>query len=170
MNDIKVVAPDTLLFQGKRYHCAIGRAGFETGERREGSGTTPTGRFALRECWYRADRIKPPLTVLPLRVIKPDDGWCDDPSHPLYNRPVKLPFSASHEKLWREDTMYDIIVPLSYNDDPVIVGKGSAIFLHVARPDYSPTEGCVVLAASDLLAIAASITDDAHIHIVTGYI
>ena len=78
-------------------------------------------------------------------------GWCDDPAHPDYNRQVVLPFAASHEELWREDQIYDLVVVLGYNDDPVIPGKGSAIFLHLAREDFSPTEGCVACARTDLL-------------------
>ncbi len=153
MSDIRVISCDTLVFKTAQYRCAIGRSGFETGERKEGSGTTPQGRFALRECWYRADRIKAPATLLPMRVIKPDDGWCDAPEHACYNRHVKLPFAASHEKLWRDDHMYDIIVPLGYNDAPVVAGKGSAIFLHIAGPDYSTTEGCVAVNMQDMLVL-----------------
>ena len=82
-------------------------------------------------------------------------GWCDDPADPFYNRPILTPYRASHEKLWREDHVYDLIVPLGYNDHPVIPGKGSAIFLHVARQDYAPTEGCVACALPDLLALLA---------------
>jgi len=153
MSELKVISSDTLLFRGVQYRCAIGRSGLETGDRKEGSGTTPQGRFALRECWYRADRIRPPATLLPMRVIKQDDGWCDEPAHPEYNRHVKLPFSASHEKLWREDHMYDIIVPMGYNDEPVVKGKGSAIFLHIAQPNYSTTEGCVAVNMQDMLTL-----------------
>jgi L,D-peptidoglycan transpeptidase YkuD (ErfK/YbiS/YcfS/YnhG family) len=163
MSDIQVISADTLIFNGKHYRCAIGRSGFETGDRREGSGTTPRGRFALRECWYRADRITPPKTNLPLRVIRQDDGWCDDPSHPSYNRTVKLPFAASHEKLWREDNVYDVIVPLGYNDNPVIAGKGSAIFMHLAKPDFSPTEGCVAIPLDDLNFILSIVSTETHI-------
>ncbi|HEY5346811.1 MAG TPA: hypothetical protein VIJ72_01360, partial [Rhizomicrobium sp.] len=79
-------------------------------------------------------------------------GWCDAPGDPSYNRPVRLPYPASAEQLWREDHVYDIIVVLGFNDDPVIAGKGSAIFLHLAKPDYAPTAGCVALALPDMLA------------------
>jgi L,D-peptidoglycan transpeptidase YkuD (ErfK/YbiS/YcfS/YnhG family) len=164
MKDIRVLSPDTLTFQTQTFRCAIGKNGFTQGERKEGSLTTPQGRFALRECWYRADRVHvPPATALPQRVINQDDGWCDDATHPLYNRPVRLPFAASHEKLWREDGMYDIIVPLGFNDNPVIAGRGSAIFLHIAKPDYSPTEGCVALALEDMQTLLAALAPEAHI-------
>lgn len=146
------------------YPCAIGRGGLITAEKkREGDGCTPIGTWRLRECWYRADRMRAPETKLPLRIITPNDGWCDDPKHALYNRHVKLPFAASHEQLWREDEAYDLIIPLGYNDDPVIPGKGSAIFLHVAKPDYAPTEGCVALAKADLLLILKEADTVSHI-------
>ena len=83
------------------------------------------------------------------------DGWCDDPGHPAYNRPVRLPINASAEALWRDDALYDIIGVLGWNDDPVVPGRGSAIFLHVARPDYAPTEGCIALALDDLRRVLA---------------
>jgi hypothetical protein len=86
----------------------------------------------------------------------PQDGWCDDPAAAAYNRPVRLPYAASAERLWREDGIYDLIVPLGYNDDPVVPGAGSAIFLHVAHPDYAPTEGCVALAPADLMRVLGS--------------
>ncbi len=163
MADLLVVG-NQLSFQGKTYRCAIGRSGF-TAERREGGGHTPLGVFPLRECWYRADVMATPKTGLPLKIIQKDDGWCDAPDHPQYNRHVKLPFAASHEKLWRDDHTYDLIVPLGYNDDPVVPGKGSAIFLHVAKPGYGPTEGCVALEKADLLGILPSLTPQTRIEI-----
>jgi len=120
-------------------------------DKSEGDGATPVGCFPLRLVFYRADRMGAPTTNLPVTAIAPDDGWCDDPGHRLYNRPVKLPFEASHERLWRDDGIYDVIVVLGHNDDPPRPGLGSAIFLHLARPDFAPTEGCVALARQDLL-------------------
>ena len=163
MSDITLLSPKLLTLNGKKLLCTIGRSGFETGVRKEGSGTTPTGRFALRECWYRPDRLAAPRTILPVLRIQPDDGWCDAPLHEHYNRHVKLPFDASHETLWREDNMYDIIIPLGYNDDPVIPGMGSAIFMHIAQPDYRTTEGCVALSREDMLWLLANITIETHI-------
>ena len=141
-----------LLFKGKIYRCAIGKAGFSS-DKREGDGATPLGRFALRECWYRADRLPMPKSGLPLKVIDETDGWCDDPESPAYNKHVKLPYSFSHEELWRKDHRYDLIVPLGYNDGPILPGKGSAIFMHIAAPDYAGTEGCVALEQGDLLEV-----------------
>jgi L,D-peptidoglycan transpeptidase YkuD (ErfK/YbiS/YcfS/YnhG family) len=102
---------------------------------------------------FRADRGPPPRCAVPVEPIAPEDGWCDDPRHRAYNRPVRLPFDGSHERLWREDALYDIVGVLGWNDDPVQPGRGSAIFLHVARPDFAPTEGCVALAPRDLRAV-----------------
>jgi len=110
----------------------------------------------MRQLLWRPDRIAAPATGLPAVELIPQAGWCDDPADPFYNRPILLPYAASHEKLWREDHLYDLIVELGYNDDPVIPGKGSAIFLHVAQPDYSPTEGCVACSLPDLLALLAA--------------
>jgi L,D-peptidoglycan transpeptidase YkuD (ErfK/YbiS/YcfS/YnhG family) len=118
----------------------------------EGDGITPRGSFPVREIFYRADRIAPPRTQLPVRRIEKDDGWCDAPDDPNYNRLVKLPYPASAENMWRDDALYDLLAVLGYNDDPVVPGKGSAIFLHLARSDYSATHGCVALAPDDLRA------------------
>lgn len=154
MAELHLIAPDTVEVLGQRYRCTIGRGGIAApGEKREGDLKTPSGRFALRGCYYRPDRLPPPTTQLPLTALTSSDGWCDDAAHPEYNRSVKLPFSARHEKLWREDHVYDLIIPLGYNDDPVIAGLGSAIFMHLMRPDGVGTEGCVALAREDLLAL-----------------
>lgn len=118
----------------------------------EGDGITPRGEFPVREIFYRADRIAKPVTALPLRATAPDDGWCDAPDDPNYNRLVTLPYPAGAENLWRQDHLYDLVVVLGYNDDPVVKGLGSAIFLHLARPDFSATHGCVALALDDALA------------------
>ena len=136
---------------GRRWRCALGRGGVRH-DKREGDGATPVGRFPMRRLLYRRDRFAtPPATALPCAAIARDDGWCDDPADPDYNWPVRLPYPASHEHLWREDGLYDVVVVLGHNDDPPVPGLGSAIFLHVARPDYGPTEGCVALALNDLL-------------------
>ena len=133
---------------------ALGRSGLSPAKR-EGDGATPVGAFALREVWYRPDRVRLPVTALPVRPIAQDDGWSDDPHDPAYNRPVKLPHRFSHERLWRDDGLYDLIVPLGYNDDPPVAGLGSAIFLHCARPDWRPTEGCVAIARDALIELVA---------------
>src|SRR5690348_17235352 len=135
-----------------RFRCAIGRGG-RRHDKREGDGATPIGSWTMRRLLYRADRLAMPETALPVSVIAAADGWCDAPLDARYNQPVPLSYPASAEALWREDGVYDLIVPLGYNDAPVVAGAGSAIFLHVARADFSPTEGCVALALADLLAM-----------------
>lgn len=149
------VTPGWLRFGGRSYSCAIGAGGL-TCDKKEGDGGTPVGGWRLRECWYRADRMPAPVTGLPLRIITERDGWCDDPADAHYNRHVTLPFAASHERLWRDDHVYDIVIPLGYNDDPVIPGKGSAIFFHLARPDLSPTEGCVAIGLKEMTELLPS--------------
>jgi L,D-peptidoglycan transpeptidase YkuD (ErfK/YbiS/YcfS/YnhG family) len=131
--------------------CAIGPAGIAR-KISEGDGVTPLGVFSLREAFYRADRVAKPKSILPVRAIARDDGWCDAPEDQNYNRLVKLPYPASTEILWHENHVYDLVAVIGFNDDPVTPGKGSAIFLHLARPDYPPTAGCVALAENDLRA------------------
>ena len=139
----------------RQMRCALGRSGIIT-LKREGDGATPAGAFALRRVFFRPDREPPPQTALPLRALNRDDGWCDAPPDRLYNQLVTLPYPARAETLWREDRLYDLIAVLGYNDAPVIPGRGSAIFLHLARPDYAPTEGCVALDRADWLTVLAA--------------
>jgi len=134
------------------FRAALGRAGIAR-RKREGDHTTPQGAFLLREVLYRPDRVAIPRTRLPFRALKPEDGRCAAAEDPRYNRPVRLPYPASAERLWREDHVYDLLAPLGYNDDPVVPGLGSAIFLHVARPNYMGTDGCIALALEDLLTV-----------------
>ncbi|MBU6476278.1 MAG: L,D-transpeptidase family protein [Alphaproteobacteria bacterium] len=141
----------TLSVNGKTYPCTLGRAGV-TGpaEKTEGDGKTPLGVYPLRLLYYRADRVAKPETGLPLKVLTPETGWCEDPSHPDYNREISLPHPAGHDHMTRADALYDYVVVVGYNDSPVVTGKGSAIFIHLARPDFSPTAGCVGLRAEDM--------------------
>lgn len=147
--DIVVTPNGTLSYPDKTVRCALGRGGV-SGAKTEGDGATPVGCYPLRRVLYRPDRVKPPETGLPMSALTPSDGWCDAPDDNCYNRPVTLPYPASAEALWREDGLYDLIVVLGHNDDPPVPGAGSAIFLHVARADYGPTEGCVAVARADL--------------------
>lgn len=139
---------------GRRVRCALGRGGvIAAADKREGDGATPLGAWPMLRVLFRPDRVSAPATALPVEAIKPEDGWCDDSGDDLYNRPVTLPYPASCETMWREDELYDVVVILAHNDDPPVPGLGSAIFLHCAKPDYSPTEGCVALAKADLLEL-----------------
>jgi len=124
--------------------CALGRSG-TAARKREGDGASPVGRFPLLQAFYRADRGPRPRTGLTLRRIRPRDGWCDDPRDRRYNRPVPLPCGSSHEGLWRGDHLYDVVVDIAWNRGPVVRGRGSAIFLHLARPGFEPTAGCVAV-------------------------
>lgn len=134
--------------------CALGRSGL-TRAKREGDGASPRGRFRLRGGQYRPDRFASrPRTALPLRATRPRDGWCDDPRDRRYNRLITLPRPGTGaEALWRGDDLYDLVIDLDYNRGPIRPGRGSAIFLHVARPGYAPTEGCVALARADLVRL-----------------
>jgi L,D-peptidoglycan transpeptidase YkuD (ErfK/YbiS/YcfS/YnhG family) len=136
---------------GRWVRCALGPAGVTAAAaKREGDGSSPAGAWLLRRVLWRPDRRLAPRTSLPARPLTLEDGWCDDAADPAYNRPVTLPYPASAERLWRRDAVYDLIVILGHNDDPVVPGAGSAIFLHLARSDYAPTQGCVALATADL--------------------
>ena len=143
-----------LHFQGGCYPCALGRGG-RRANKIEGDGATPVGLLPLRRLFYRADRLVRPRGALPVAPLGQDDGWCDDPAHGDYNSLIRLPHPARHEALWRDDASYDVIGVLGWNDAPVIPGRGSAIFLHVARPGLSPTEGCLALELRDLLRVLA---------------
>ncbi|MGQ0455934.1 MAG: L,D-transpeptidase family protein [Hyphomicrobium sp.] len=136
----------------QRATCALGRSGVRA-MKREGDGATPRGVWTLREAFYNADRMNRPRTRLPLRRLRIDDGWCDAQMDPNYNRAVRHPYPASAERLFRADGLYDIVVVLGYNDRPRVQGRGSAIFLHIARPGYGPTEGCVALRRDHALRV-----------------
>lgn len=163
-HDILVADDGRLQWQGKIYRCAVGRNGL-TRDKHEGDGATPCGRFALRNVLYRPDRLDLPATDLAVSALRPQDGWCDTPADPHYNQPVHLPYPAPAEALWRADQLYDVLVVLGHNDTPVRPGRGSAIFLHVAGPDYAPTEGCIALARDDLLEVIRACASATHITI-----
>jgi L,D-peptidoglycan transpeptidase YkuD (ErfK/YbiS/YcfS/YnhG family) len=145
----------SLHFGPHRFKVAVGRGGIAR-DKREGDGATPAGMQPLRRLLYRADRVARPRAAVPIEPIAPEDGWCDDPLDPAYNRQVRLPYAASCEELWRRDGIYDLLGVLGWNDSPPERGRGSAIFLHVARPDFAPTEGCVAVALGDLRVLLAA--------------
>lgn len=135
-----------------RFPCTLGRSG-RSANKREGDGATPIGAFLLREVLYRADHLARPRCRLPLRQLHMSDGWCDDPPDRNYNRRVRHPYPAGAERLWRDDHLYDVIVVLGHNDCPRVRGRGSAVFMHVARPGMTPTAGCVALRLPHLLRL-----------------
>jgi L,D-peptidoglycan transpeptidase YkuD (ErfK/YbiS/YcfS/YnhG family) len=151
----QAIGRGTLSWSERTVPCTLGRGGVRL-DKREGDGATPVGRFAFRRVLWRPDRFDAaPRTALPTQALAPQDGWCDWPDDPLYNRPVRLPYPARHERLWRDDALYDLIVILGHNDDPVVPHAGSAVFMHLARADGGPTDGCIGLARADLLALLA---------------
>jgi L,D-peptidoglycan transpeptidase YkuD (ErfK/YbiS/YcfS/YnhG family) len=135
-----------------RFPCAIGRSGL-VARKREGDGGTPMGLLAVRELFYRADQVRRPQSPLPVHAIGPEDGWCDGAGDRNYNRPVPRPYPASSEAMWRQDRLYDVVGVLDWNIFPRAQSRGSCIFLHVAREDMAPTEGCIALRLEDLMKV-----------------
>ncbi|MEM1314213.1 MAG: L,D-transpeptidase family protein [Pseudomonadota bacterium] len=135
--------------EGRRLVCAVGRAGLGR-KRGEGDGVTPVGVWRLESVLRRGDRVRPIRLTCPQRLIRPGDGWSDDPDDPDYNRHVRLPASGSAERLRRGDPLYDLVAVLDVNRSPVVAGAGSAIFLHVWRGPRRATEGCIAFSRRDL--------------------
>jgi len=142
----------------------LGRAGVRT-NKREGDGATPAGRFRPLRLWWRADRRFRPQTQLPVRRIGPDHAWCEDPADRRYNRAFRRSANEPGDRLWRDDGLYDLVVEIDHNTRPRVAGRGSAVFLHVARPDRRPTAGCVAIAAEELRRLAARISSRTRIDI-----
>lgn len=156
-----IVTGNKLEFNGKIYECAVGKNGFSE-NKKEGDNCTPVGRYPIREVFYKYER---PRTNLPAKKINEFDGWCDDVNSPDYNKHIKLPHPARHEKMLRDDNLYDYVVVIGYNDSPIEKGKGSAIFMHVAKPGYQGTEGCVALKEEDLLEVLEKLDTNSYIEI-----
>ena len=151
-----------------RFRCVAGAAGLiAANDKQEGDNATPRGRWPLRGLYYRADRIASDrlagYSAFSPVMIGKQDGWCDDPEDAAYNMKVNLPYSARHETLWREDGLYDLIIPLGYNDTRPVPHKGSAIFLHCAPEGIASTKGCVALAAEDLLVVLNYLEKDSYL-------
>ncbi len=153
-----------LLAGGLALPVALGRGGIRA-NKREGDGATPRGCFRLVRLWWRPGRGPRPRTGLPVRVSRADDGWCEDSRDRRYNRPVKLAAAASADRLWRADHLYDLIVEIDHNSRPRIAGRGSAVFIHLARPGFAPTAGCVALRGADLRRLLARIDGRTRIEI-----
>lgn len=148
----------------RRFPCALGRSGI-THAKREGDGATPAGRYEIVDIRYRADRIRRPATRLPLRPSRPLDGWCDAVGDRNYNRPVRMPYPKSAETMWRTDALYDVVVILDWNLTRRSQGRGSAIFFHLARPSFLPTEGCVAVRLADMRRILRRLRPGAAIEV-----
>jgi len=153
-----------LKYKNFKFRCALGKGGIKQKER-EGDFITPKGKFKLIKIYYRSDRIKRINSTLKKIKIKKNMGWCDDVSSNYYNKQIKINKKISHENLHRKDNVYDIIVVLNYNLNPIIRGKGSAIFLHVAKKNYNKTQGCIALKKDELLTLISKIKKDTQIRI-----
>jgi len=150
----------------RRWRCTVGAGGVRE-DKVEGDGATPAGCFPLRRVYFRNDRLVLPKVRLPARAINQHDGWCDDPRSPTYNRLVRIPNEWSHEKMWRDDGLYDLVVVVGYNDDPPEGEWGSAIFLHIAQDDMGPTRGCVAFKREDLLELLPLIGPDTRLRVLS---
>jgi len=145
-----------LIFKNLKFRCSVGKAGIKN-KKKEGDNITPKGIFKLLKLYYRADKIKKIDTELKKIKIKKNMGWCDDPKSRHYNKVIKIPNNFSYEKLYRNDNIYDLIIVLSYNISPTIKNKGSAIFIHIAKDKYLPTQGCIALKKIHLIKILKEI-------------
>jgi len=151
------------MFHDHLFNCSLGKNGVISAQDKvEGDGHTPTGLYPLRSAWYRSDRLDKPFTVLNMVALTTVDGWCDDANDINYNKHITVPYQGSHEDLYRDDDLYNIITVIGYNDDPIINGKGSAIFMHVTD-SYGPTAGCISLSVNDLQYVLANIDQDTNI-------
>jgi len=162
---IIVKRSENLLFKKLKFKCSLGKNGV-TKNKVEGDKCTPSGVYRLKQVFYRADRINKITTNLKKIKIKKNMGWCDDPSSKRYNRLIKIPYKFSHEKLYRKDHIYDIVVILNYNMNPVVKKKGSAIFMHITKKNYLKTLGCITLKKNDLLEILNKVKKDNIIKII----
>ena len=155
---------DTLIFEDFEFKCTIGKKGLSK-NKKEGDKKTPTGRFKLGNLYFRSDRIKKPETVIKSVPIKKNMGWCDDvKSKKFYNKLINIKNKIRHERLYRKDFKYDLFIPLSYNTNPVKIGKGSAIFLHLTK-NYKPTAGCIALQKKDFLILIKLLNKKTKIYI-----
>ena len=151
-----------LQYKNLKFRCALGKAGVKKKEK-EGDNITPKGTFKITKMYYRPDKIKNIISLVKKIKIKNNMGWCDDPSSNLYNRQIKLPNKFRHEKLYRKDNLYDLILVLNYNINPIIKYKGSAIFIHVANNSYKKTKGCIALKKKHLIELVSKIKKNTKI-------
>lgn len=147
---------------GRTFPVALGRGGIAF-DKREGDGHTPAGTWRILRLIYRDDRGRRPTTRLAAKPIGTSDGWCDDPQDRRYNQPVRLPLSASHERMRRDDGLYDLVLILDHNMRPRVKGRGSAVFIHIAKPGLKPTEGCVALPAAELKRLVPRLRPGARV-------
>ena len=143
---------------------ALGRGSIRA-NKREGDGGTPRGTFRPVRLWWRPDRGPRPRTMLPVRRIRPDDGWCENPADRRYNHAVRVPEGNPGDRLWRADHLYDLIVEIDHNTRPRVAGRGSAVFLHLARPRFAPTAGCIALTPGSLRRLLSQLYPQTRIEV-----
>ena len=151
-----------LYYLNYKIKCAIGKNGI-TANKQEGDLKTPRGIFKFKKVFYRKDRIKSFNTILKKSLIKKNIGWCDDPNSHNYNKEIKFPFNGSAEKLWRKDCIYDLVIVTNYNTNPIVKNKGSAIFFHICKKNYSPTKGCVAIGKKDMMNLVVKIKNNSKL-------
>ncbi len=159
-----IVKNKILSYKDYKVKCTIGKRGIKS-RKKEGDLTTPRGIFKIKELYYRKDRIKDLRTKVKKIIIKKNMGWCDDSSSSKYNKIIKLPFNFSHEKLYRKDNIYDLMLVINFNMRPIKKNKGSAIFIHVAKKDFSPTKGCIAIKKNELKKLLKIINKNTKINI-----
>ena len=153
-----------LKYKKFEFRCALGKAGIKN-KTKEGDNITPKGTYKVIKLFYRTDKISKIKTIIKKFKIKKNMGWCDDPRSKFYNKEIKLPSLYSHEKLYRKDNIYDLVVVLNYNFKPIIKNKGSAIFIHVTNK-YKSTQGCIALKKEDLIKLLSVIKKNTKIKII----
>ena len=153
-----------LKYKNLKFRCAVGKAGVNK-KKKEGDNITPEGTFKITKIYYRDDKIKDFSSAIKKIKIKKNMGWCDDPNSKFYNKQIKLPNKYSHEKLYRNDDIYDLILVLNYNMNPIIKNKGSAIFIHIEKNSYNKTKGCIALKKKHLINLVSQIKKDTKIKI-----
>jgi L,D-peptidoglycan transpeptidase YkuD (ErfK/YbiS/YcfS/YnhG family) len=153
-----------LKYKNFKFRCSLGKAGIKK-KTKEGDQVTPKGIFKVIKIYYRKDKIKKIISPIKKIQIKKNMGWCDDPKSDLYNQQIKLPSKFSYEKLYRKDGLYDIILVLNYNTSPIVKKKGSAIFIHIAKRKFKPTEGCIGLKKNDLIKLLKKIKKNTKIKV-----
>jgi L,D-peptidoglycan transpeptidase YkuD (ErfK/YbiS/YcfS/YnhG family) len=154
-----------LKYKKMEFPCALGKGGVKK-KTKEGDNITPKGTFRIIRIYYRPDKIKKFKTLVKKIKIKKNMGWCDDPSIDFYNKQIKLPTNLEHEKLYRNDNLYDLIAVLNYNTDPIIKNKGSAIFIHVAKKNFNKTKGCVAIKKENLIYLLSKIKKNTQVKII----
>ena len=153
-----------LYFDKYRIKCAIGKRGI-THKKLEGDNKTPSGVFKFNSIFYRKDRIKKIKTSLKKNVIKKNTGWCDDSKSKFYNKLIKFPSKFNAEKFWLKENIYDVVLIINYNMNPVVKQKGSAIFLHIAKKNYAPTKGCIAISKRDMNIVISKINTKTKLRI-----